>query len=371
VVDEVIYFASQNDPTGAANYVMQLPSGANHEALLNAIVNNWAKADPVQLLNWAGKNLDGANYDTAALAALKVESTTNPAAALAFMTQNNLPNNADKVVPSITSYWVSIDPQAAFSWAVSLPTDNSAVRDAAIGGVLSPLISSNPQAAADYLVQNFSTDPSLPHLAAQTAAQLAKTDPDSTLAWANSLPTAEAQNSAALAAIRVYSLANPAAAWSSAAQLPDATRDQAELDVIDLWSSGSPSQAAQAIASMPSGAAHDTATSYVANSWLIRDPNAASQWIDALPQGSAKDAAINQIIAIVGKNDPTSAFNWAVTLGNETTRNAQVVNLAAQWSDQNPTGAAAAAQNALGNLTGLTHDQKTALQQVVDKAAAK
>jgi len=47
-----------------------------------------------------------------------------------------------------------------------------------------------------------------------------------------------------------------------------------------------------------------------------------------------------------------------------------MVKLATQWSNQNPAAAAAAAQNALSNLSGLTPAQQTALQKVVAKAPA-
>lgn len=401
VVDTVIQVASQNDPADAANYAMQLPSGANQDILLNGIINNWAQADPTQLLNWAGQNLTGAQYDTATLAALRVESTTNPAAAAALVTQNNDANITNQTILSIAQNWTQQDPQAALSWAVSLPVDNTTTRDTAIKDVLSAWIGSDPSAMAAYLVQNFATDPSFTTLATSTAATWEKSDPQSALTWVNSLPPGEAQNSATLAAIGSYASANPQAAWNVASQLPGATRTQAELNVITTWASAdpqsawnvasqlsdatgtqaelniitawarkNPAQAAQAIANIPAGPELDTATSTVAGSWLISDPNSALQWVNTLPQGSAKDAAINQIITIVGKNDPGTAYNWAVTMSDPAVRNDQAVSLATHWSNQNPAAAATAAQNALGNLSGLTPDQQAALQSIAAKASA-
>jgi hypothetical protein len=107
----------------------------------------------------------------------------------------------------------------------------------------------------------------------------------------------------------------------------------------------------------------------LAGSWLFSDPNSASQWINTLPQGSAKDAAIHQIITIEGKNDPGAAYNWAVTMSDPAVRNDQAVRLATQWASQNPSAAAAAAENALQNFSGLTQGQQNTLRAIANKTS--
>jgi hypothetical protein len=377
-VAAVIQVVGQNDPAQAANYAMQLPNyamqlpnGANRAELVTTILNNWLQSDPAQVLDWAGNNLTGTNYEAVALPALKEESKTNPAAAAAFVMQNNDANITNQAISSIAQNWTQQNPQAALSWAVSLPVDNTTTRDTAIQSVLSAWITNNPSATAAYLMQNFATDPSFTTLATSTARAWASSDPQSALTWVNSLPPGEAQNSATLAAIQSFSMGDPQDAWNTASQLPDALRAQAQLSVVSFWAPKDPVQAAQVLSNIPPGSELDTATSKVAGSWLTSDPNSASQWISTLPQGSAKDAAINQIITIVGKNDPGSVYNWAITISDPIARNDQVVSLATQWSSQNPSAAATAAQNALLNLTGLTQEQQNALRAIVGKSTGQ
>jgi hypothetical protein len=345
--------------------VVNLPDSPSRDTLLANITTTWAQQDPAGLLTWAGTNLTGPAYDSTALAAMKQMATSDPASAAAYMAQNPDSNLASQIIPTLAYQWGQQNAQAALVWAQSLPTDNPTQRNAALSGVFNSWTFSDPASAATYLQQNFATDPVYGTLVSQVVGTWGASNPQAVLTWAENLPQSDAQNSAISTAITSLARVDPQTAWTDAQQLSGS----AQVSVLSTWATQQPAQAAAALQSLSPGNNLDTATADVAESWLNQDPNAASQWIDTLPQGPARDAAVNQLVSSVGKNDPASAFNWAVTLSDPTTRNTQVVALATQWSSQNPAAAAAAAQNALGNLPGLTSAQQTALQNVAAKAS--
>jgi hypothetical protein len=235
-------------------------------------------------------------------------------------------------------------------------------------GAFGSYIHNTPAQAAAYIQQNMSSDPAYSALVMSVSGSWGNSNPQAALAWAQSLPAGEVQNNAMGMLVLPLMKTDPQTAWNYANQLPSAHPAAVQALLIGIWANTQPSQAAVALQSMSPGGDLDQATGKVAQSWLQQDPNAASQWVDTLPQGAAKDAAINQMITSVGANDPAAAFNWAVTLSDPIAKNAQVVNLATQWAKQNPTAAAAAAQNALGNLTGLTDAQTASLQKIAAKA---
>lgn len=367
-IDSVLSIMSKTDPASATDYAMHnLPAGVQRDILIDGIAYEWSQQDSSGLLAWADKNLTGKDYDTMATAALEEMSVSNPAAAAAALTQLADPSVVNHAIPSLATAWAKRDPQAALTWAQSLPLDNVSLRNSAIANVFNAWTNADPAAAGSYILQNLAGDPSFDTLANQVATTMADTDPPAALKWTQSLPPGTTQDAAFLAALTEFAKIDPQSAWQNTLLLSDSIMGKAQATVIKAWADVQPAQAAAALTSLPEGGNLDSATAAVAKSWLVQDPHAASQWIDTLSPGSARDAAVAQIISIVGKNDPASAFTWAVSLGNETTRNTQVVKLVMQWSDSNPVVAAGAAQTALNNLTDLTTAQQKSLQQIVDK----
>jgi len=369
-INSVIETLSQQDPNSAADIALQFPSGQNRDDLIQGIADNWAQKDPAGALAWADKNLTGQAFDTTAEKSLLQMDQTDPAAAAAALAQLSDPKVINTIVPLLASDWAGQDIQAAMKWAQSLPADNAAVRNSAFSNVLNLWTFNDPAGAATYIQQNLATDPSFSTLAAQVVNTWGRDDPQAAFTWAQSLPPGDGQNSAVLAAMTQLAKIDPQTAWNNVQRLADSNVGQAQVNVIAVWAKQQPIQAAAALQSLTPGDNLNTATADVAKSWLSQDRTAATQWIGTLPEGSARDSAVTQLISTVGKNDPATAFNWATSLGNETTRNTQVVKLAGQWSSINPAAAAAAAQNALGNLANLTPAQQTALEKVVGKGSA-
>jgi len=371
---DVVIIMSQRDPsaTAAAFASYNIPPGQDHDNALKSLASNFAEKDPAGALQWANASLTGKDYQTAITSALLAIGKTDPAAAAADMAKITDPGVIDEAAMLILGNWGSQDPQAALAWAQALPADNVSLRSSAIAEALRSWTNTDPAAAGNYVLQNFTSDPSFNTLAKQVVSSWVNSDPQGAFTWAKSLPTGGGTRiNAITTALGALASVDVQAAWQDAQSLTGGSNaPRAEASVISAWANQQPAQAAAALQSIPEGSDLNTATGNVAKSWLSQDPNAASQWIDTLPQGAARDAAVTQIISTVGTSDPAGAFKWAVSIGDATTRNNQMVKLATQWSNQNPAAAAAAAQNALSNLSGLTPAQQTALQKVVAKAPA-
>jgi len=369
-IHSVILAMSEQDPNSAADEIMQIPNNPNRDSLIFDVATNWAQTDSAGLLTWADKNLTGGEFDRAAQIALTQMGQTDPVAATAALAQIPDPNVISQVAPELAMDLAGQNVQAAMQWVQSLSTDNMTVRNSAFSNVLKIWTNDDPAGAASYIQQNLATDPSFSTIVTQVVNTWGNSNPQAALAWAQDLPPGNAQSSALVAAITTIAKSDPQTAWSDIQQLSGRNVGQAQVNVIAAWANQQPAQAAAALQNLPQDSNLNTATADVAKSWLSQDPPAATQWIGTLPQGSARDSAVTQLISSIGNNDPAVAFNWATSLGNETTRNTQVVKLAGQWSSINPAAAAAAAQNALSNLPGLTPAQQTSLQKVVDKAPA-
>ncbi len=357
-----------NVAASLANY--NIPAGESRDELLYVIATHFAEQDPAGALAWADKNLVGRDFVGATASALQQISTTDPAAAAAYLANITDPDVLHYALPKIMENWGNQDPEAALAWAQALPGDNVALRNDAITSVFSSWIAADPASAGSYIQQNFADDPSFKTLTGDVVTKWADADPQGAFTWALSLPVGVngARINAITTALTALTNVDPQTAMQDALMLSGNNQLSAETAVISAWANQNPAQAAASLQNLPAGKSLDTATGNVAKSWLTQDPQAASQWINTLSPGSARDAAVAQIISTVGENNPADAFNWAITIDNQTTRNTQIVKLASQWSKQNPAAAAAAAQNALQNLTGLTAEQQAALQKVIGKA---
>jgi hypothetical protein len=372
-VKSVVETMSEQDPSGAAAYLLQLPGSSNREAILGQVTYNWARSDPAGLLAWASQNLTGHDYNTVVDNALSHIGATDPTAEVAALAQISDPKVVNAAIPYLARIWAEQDGPAALAWAQALPVDNAQVRSSALSSVLYTWTINDPVSAAAY-VQTLTTDASFGDLANMVLNSWGRSDPQAALAWVESLPPGSAQTQAMETALAQLANVAPQAALDAAGQLTGDAKGNAQANIFDTWSAGQPAEAAAALANTNgtffNGATLNTVTATVARNWLNQDPQAATQWINTLPPGAPRDNAVEQIISTVGQSDPASVYNWALSIGDPSARNAQVVKLATKWSSQNPTAAAAAAQNALNNLTGVTQAQTLELQKIAAQAPA-
>jgi len=201
-----------------------------------------------------------------------------------------------------------------------------------------------------------------------------------------------------------YAQQNPQGALVALQGLPPGQRSTTLYSfVFNAWVEQDPAAAATAAANLPTSAARNQSLDAVAQSWALQDPRASLAWAQAFPPGKIQDDTIADVLGVVSQSDPATAANDAMRLpkGDNRTKivntvlnnwvqsdpvqvldwashnltgdNYNIVTVAAlqQESKTNPSSAATAAQDALRNLSNLSQNQQTALQEVVDNAAVK
>jgi hypothetical protein len=208
-------------PSGAMAWAQTLPVGEVRARVLNNILDIWAAKDPVAAGQEVVKMAGGAEQEMTA-AHLATLLAANPPSAIAWA--QSLANEAARsaAVVNLASAWAQRDPSAAARWAGSLePVD---VRNTALNGAISYWVLQDSDAARNYIF-GLSGETQV-SAAAHLAPALAQRDPVAAITWSQTLPSAEARESALTAAYARWLTNEPAAArsWLSTANLPAATK---------------------------------------------------------------------------------------------------------------------------------------------------
>ncbi len=199
----------RQNPPAAAAYALNLPESEKRDFLLNTLTLTWAESDPTGLLDWASQFLSGKNYETATATALTQWGRTNPAAAAAYLGQNPKTPVGDQITSAIAYAWAGKDLPSALAWAKAIPVNSTINRTAALSAIVEAYGYQNNAQAAAFLQQNLTMDPDFGALAVKVAETWGATNPQSALAWAQSLPAGEAQHSAEAAVHRVMAGTSP------------------------------------------------------------------------------------------------------------------------------------------------------------------
>ncbi len=206
---------SEIDAQTAATYALRLPDGNNRNALLQNIAANWSFQDPVMLLNWAGANLKGGEYNSATLTALNALANTDPQSVASYLAGPVDTAISNKAAPALAMAWARQDTSAALAWALAMPANNISLRNATVANVFSGWASTDPSTAAAYIQQNLASDEAFSKATAQVAGIWAKSDPAAAVDWAGSLPSGQ-QNPAIIAVLSQWTKTDPIQAGNAA-----------------------------------------------------------------------------------------------------------------------------------------------------------
>ncbi len=228
VVAQVLTTMSDKDAPGVAALLAdyKIPPGDTRNNLLRTLAAKFAEQDPAGALAWADKNLVGQDFVSATANILQQISTTDPAAAVAYLGNITDPGVLKSALPAISKNWGAADPEAAIAWAQGLPADNAALRKEAMTGVFSPWVDSDPVAAGKYIAQNLVGDPSFSSLIGQVATNWAQADPQGAFTWAVSLPGGGDgyRSNAINTSLKSLTDLDPQAAMQAALTLPGQTQ---------------------------------------------------------------------------------------------------------------------------------------------------
>lgn len=210
-----------DNPTGALAWAQTLPAGDLRGKVLNNILDSWAAKDPSAAGQYVVQMPAGPEQESAA-AHLAGLLAGNPTQAIAWAQSLGDGAARSAAVVNLASAWAQRDPAAAAQWAAALQP--AEVRLEALNGAMSYWLLQDSAAARNYIFGL--TGETLVSAAAHLAPGLAQRDPVGTMAWAQTLPTAEAREATTIAAYARWLKNAPAEAraWLTTSNLPAETK---------------------------------------------------------------------------------------------------------------------------------------------------
>ena len=113
-------WATEGDPTAAANEVLRLPAG-DSEAAIGSVVYFWAKADATAAAEWVNQLSAGSAKDRALASVAAFIAELDPAQAVNWAAGIGEENLRQEKIQSFARDWLRYDKVAATSWISSAP----------------------------------------------------------------------------------------------------------------------------------------------------------------------------------------------------------------------------------------------------------
>ena len=393
------------DPRAAIAQAQSLPLAEGRDGLVRALLVSWAQGDPRAAWEQAGTLPSSAGKADTLRSILTAWSQLNPAdaaeAAMSGKFASSVMSGSSGEHPFLTvaERWARIDPEAAMTWARSLPSGVTAsltiaavvrsiarngnpqvalryanelpastTRESLMGDIGGMLVTQDPNAAISWAQslpdgnEKFNTlaeisaawarhDPaaaavyatSLPtgrvrrQFITTVGEEWIAKDPEAGLSWVNSLPNEEPRFGILQSAIGPLAQIDPetAARIVSTVLPPGEQQQNAANTVISRWAQFDGAGAAAWASQFPEGGMRDAAWAQVARQWAFQDWTSTADWLRTLPDGPGRDGAIDSFVASVDGYDIQTATEWAGAIGNPEQRLAKLRSTFQRWLGEN------------------------------------
>lgn len=269
-VDHALIYTLQRmelaHPQDALVLLSRVPAGPKQRAVYAAVAKSWMLRDPAGAVGWL-RTLNDPAVLLAAVRAVRWEwSESDPAGAAAFATGLGSGPAFDSLVPQVARRWASLDPLSAAKWVLSLGESAAAVdatspvftelaryhpgevrqllatvpaggkrREAAFSGIMDIMSRSDPEGAAQLLVEH-GTTAEQKRFARGVASGWSKLNPERAAQWVTSLPATGLRDQALQGLLSEMVKASPERALSFAhlASTPSA-KDNVIATVLYAW----------------------------------------------------------------------------------------------------------------------------------------
>jgi hypothetical protein len=274
---------------------------------------------------------------------------TDPQAAAQLSLRSCFSRNVSAIVSrrdNITS-WAESDPEAALSWAKSVPSPARRVK--ALTEIIKMWEFSHPERIGP-AIESLPPSQSRNRLIIEHAARLALTNPDAALAWARSVESVEIRHASVAEAARVVISRDPAKG-EQLLQTIDVSSIIKSLTGTDVSSynsamstmGGKDPLRAMALADSLYPSRASAARTSALSGWLSVDPAAASAWLESQPPEDRDPAAVRTAVEHFASGpapDHSSAFHWAVAASDPSKHELQrAINVFDDWLEHDPSAA--------------------------------
>ncbi|MDB6069997.1 MAG: hypothetical protein JWL81_1168 [Verrucomicrobiales bacterium] len=325
------------DPKAAEAALSSLGEGRKKEAL-RAMSSRMAEDQPLQALALLDRQKAGLG-DFAYYSVFAVWSNSDPQAASSYA--SSLPDGVkrNQALSQVSRSMALKDPDAAVAWAKSLPRSSESLN--LVREVIGTVAERDPQAAL--ALANAQPPREQRMLLSGIAQNWMSSDPDGAVAWIKTLPEG---------ATRQECISNMSwyAAWGGPgdnlnelmALLPKGqNRNQALSRVANYLGYSDPESSLKWAATL-SQEDQDLVLARLSGSLADADPKKAAAIAAALPPSANSVEAASRVAAQWAEKNPAEAIAWAATLESEKARQDATAAALTRWADQDPEKAAGA-----------------------------
>ena len=209
------------DTSAALDFLATL-DGSGHDKYAEGAIRELFERNDVEVIEWTRSLPEGALRDRSIHALVDQWARYDPMAAKAWLEVNTSDSNRVGALAALGESWAKIDPQAAAAWAMEAEIGGGDTRrdDKVLAHVFRRWMEYDAAEAAGFLAQQ-EPNPELDGALEQYIQQIKNIDPDATMAWAESISDPKRRRNAILHVGKAWRGQDPQA-WSSyVASSPD------------------------------------------------------------------------------------------------------------------------------------------------------
>lgn len=289
-----------------------LPASDPHRSeLITALLSQLAKSNPQEAYGLTASIGSLRDAERAKVAILEVWAKNDPVTAIAWA-QSALADEPRHLYSSQMSAlfrgYAELDPEAAFAAAQSLPADSrdeQRMRNQLMSEVIETQVREGEVTQAKLAIELVTDPDTKERMTQELVSEWAKYDPASAALYIDSLGES-ASSRLKTSLVDEWAESDPAAAalWLSSLDVEDPTVARAANDIIQEW------------------------TRY--------DLVASAEWLNTLPASADLDRAVVGYTYRAAQEDPASAMSWAESVSNDRVRDRIMQNVASSWKSENP-----------------------------------
>ncbi len=317
-----------SDIDAAKQYFEQARSAEEKRFFGTSIVNEMAKKDPIEALEWARENETG-RFSNLQMAVLMKIATSDPQLALAEATKTPNVQMRSMMIANVVQQIAGDNPRDAVVFLDQI--QDRAHKMAARQQLASSWMRSDPDAAMEWVMsQDEQTESGLVQ---SLVMQLVRDDVDAALRL---LPTLDKQYQVNLRQQIAQSLAmnsSPAEAQSFIQQFEgQEDYDQLQASLISGVAQTDVMMAKQLADQMAAGGARDRAYLQVVSQYAQTDPSEAARWLAAIKDERLRSSATGQVAAQWSNLDPVAAAQWVREIPRGSSRDDAILHMSSRWS---------------------------------------
>lgn len=342
----------------ALDFISDLEEKDPGQTLLQYALVEGAYFDFHKVMDWVNRQPESRRRHLSSLLYENV-GKDNPEYALSFIELVEAGEFKELVMRALLEQWWRRDPAAALSW-MSTQELPQALADLK-SSLLSELMDRDPQEAGG-LIRNMQPGHEKNSLARKYADLIAGTDIQAAAGWARSLDDADSYGIALTAVYEAWFQKEPdkklimeQVLFESDSELRDRLINEIALDIAN----NNPEELASVVERLPESAQPDVAEKAV-RFWKDRDRQQALQWVNSLASGPVRDRATKVMVEdFLLRSDQEGAMSMASTIQDGSMRYESVKSAAAYWYQRNP----AEADQMLEGISFLSESEKESISR--------